>query len=61
MIKDVGRFRNRDIKRTVLLDPKPMNFILNPDNGIPIVEYSAEFLMPNGQKETYLLGLMEEL
>jgi hypothetical protein len=30
MIKDIGRFRNRDMKKSILLDPKPLNFLLNP-------------------------------
>jgi len=43
LLKDVSRFRNRDIRRTVLLDPKPINFMMAPENSIPIFEYNAEY------------------
>ena len=46
MIKDVTRFRNRDLRRTLLLDPKPLNFLLAPENGIPVIEYNAEMDFP---------------
>jgi hypothetical protein len=42
MIKDVSRFRNRDIKKSILLDPKALNFLLTPENGLPCIEYTAE-------------------
>jgi len=43
LIKDISRFRNRDIKRSVLLDPKPINFLMTPENAFPVEEYKAEF------------------
>ena len=36
MIKDISRFRNRDIRRCVLLDPKPVNYMMTPENSMPI-------------------------
>jgi hypothetical protein len=42
LIKDISRFRNRDIRRSVLLDPKPINFMMAPENSIPVFEYTAE-------------------
>lgn len=35
MIKDISRFKNRDPKKTILLDPQPLNFLLSPENGVP--------------------------
>ena len=42
-VKDVGRFQTRDISRSLLLDTRPLNFLLNPDNGLPVEEYHAEW------------------
>lgn len=61
MIKDIGRFKNRDIKRSMLIDPKPVNFLLTPDSGLPCIEYNAEFVLPNNEKDSYLLSLIEEI
>lgn len=43
LVKDISRFQNRDLKRSVLLDPRPINFIMTPENGYPVIPYSAEF------------------
>lgn len=43
LIKDISRFRNRDIRRSVLLDPRPVNYMMTPENSIPCSEYSAEY------------------
>jgi len=40
-VKDISRFRNRDIRRSVLLDSKPINFMMTPENAIPVMEYTA--------------------
>tara|TARA_B110000305_G_C19388034_1_gene613302 strand:- start:119 stop:379 length:261 start_codon:yes stop_codon:yes gene_type:complete len=61
LIKDVSRFRNRDIRRTVLLDPKPINFMMAPENSIPIFEYTAEYESKEDQTDMHLLSIMEEL
>ncbi len=53
MIKDITRFKNRDPKRTILLDPLPINFILSPENGLPAIPYNAEMETP-GVKDNYL-------
>lgn len=42
-VKDIARFKNRDLKRSVLLDPKYLSFMLTPDNGLPVIPYLAEF------------------
>ena len=60
MIKDIARFKNRDMKKAVLLDPKSTNFILSPENGIPVLAYSAEMDM-TGEKDPYLLSLIDEI
>jgi TFIIF-interacting CTD phosphatase-like protein len=58
-IKDISRFRNRDIRRSALLDPKPINFMMTPENSIPVVQYNAEYL--GKEKDPHLLTLIEEL
>ena len=59
-IKDVSQF-DRDPKKTLLLDSKPLNFILNPDNVIPCVSYSAESDFSGEEKDNFLELLMKEL
>lgn len=52
----------RNVKTSLLLDTKPINFILNPDNVIPCIQYKAE--SPYTKKkvpDTFLLELIEEL
>lgn len=45
-----------------MFDPRPLNFILNPENGYPIVPYQAEYKHPiSGQKDEYLLGMIEDI
>lgn len=62
MIKDISRFKsNRDMKRSVLLDPNPLNFMLAPENGLPFVGYSAELATVMIDKDEYLLGMMEHI
>ena len=61
MVKDISRFPNRNIKRSVLLDPKPLNFLITPENGLPCIEYNAEIEMPEGEKDPYLMTLIEEI
>jgi TFIIF-interacting CTD phosphatase-like protein len=62
LIKDIGRFQNRDLKRSILLDPRALCFIMNPENGYPVVPYSAEYQnKSDGPKDEYLLALMDEL
>ena len=62
LIKDISRFRNRDPKRSILVDPKSTNFIMTPDNGYPAVPYSAEYenVGDKNQKDEYLLAMCDE-
>ena len=60
-IKDISRFHNRDIRRSALLDPKPINFMMTPENSIPVFEYTAEYLGLGDQKDPHLISIMEEL
>lgn len=53
MIKDITRFKNRDLKRSILLDPLPMNFLLSPENGLPAIPYNAEMEHPD-EEDNYL-------
>lgn len=62
LVKDISRFNNRDIKRSVLLDSKPINFMMTPENAIPVMEYNANFASEEDEKsDDYLMTLMEEL
>ena len=62
LVKDISRFQNRDLKRSVLIDPRPLNFIMTPENGYPVVSYTAEYQSPvASDKDEYLLSLIEEL
>jgi TFIIF-interacting CTD phosphatase-like protein len=63
MLKDISRFTDkqgaasatgRDIKRAILLDPNPLNFMLAPDNGLPFLGFNAELSTGYGDKEEYL-------
>lgn len=44
LLKDISRFQNRDLRRSVLMDPKPVNFIMTPENGYPVVPFNAEYV-----------------
>jgi len=59
LIKDVSRFKNRDIRRTILLDTKPTNFMMTPENALPVFEYTAEYAQK--EKDSHLLSIIEEL
>lgn len=62
LVKDISRFKNRDLARSVIFDPRPLNFIMTPDNGFPIVPYTAEFENPDQVvKDEYLLSVIEDL
>ena len=60
-VKDVTRFKNRDVKRSLLVDPDPTSFLIAPDNGLPGSEYTAEFEMPKEYTDDYLKELAAEL
>lgn len=71
LLKDISRFRNRNIKRSLLLDCKRENYMLTPENCIPISEYTAESMDPihlegyegnvEAAKDEFLLDLIAEL
>ena len=62
LIKDISRFKNRNIKRSVLVDPKPPNYMMTPDNAIPIGSYNAEDLDEGkGMLDPSLLTLIEQI
>lgn len=47
-VKDITRFKTRDVKRSVLIDSKHLSFMMSPENGLPAIPYNAEY---DGQKE----------
>ena len=60
-IKDIQRFQGiRDMKKSLLADARPMNYIMSPDNVFMMEEYNAEF-DHDEFKDNYLLMAMEEL
>ena len=61
VIKDISRFKNRNIKRSVLIDPKPQNFMMTPDNTIPIQSYTAEDLGAGKIEDDTLLSLIDQI
>lgn len=56
MIKDVSRFHNRDMKRSIMIDSLPLSFILTPENGLLCEKYDAEMVLPD-QDDEFLLML----
>jgi TFIIF-interacting CTD phosphatase-like protein len=60
IIKDITRFKNRDMKKSILIDSKNVNFILSPENGLPMTEYNAELEMP-GEDDPNMLAIIEEI
>ena len=60
-VKDISRFKNRDIRRSVLLDPRPLSFMLTPENGMPVLPFRAEYDAQTEfkEKDDYLLSLIE--
>lgn len=60
MIKDISRFKVvRDMRRSVLLDPNPLNFMLSPENGLPFVAFTAELHTVGNEKDEYLIGMID--
>ena len=60
MIKDISRFKTqRDMKRSVILDPNPLNFMLSPENGLPLVGYNAEMHTPGQERDEYLIAVTQ--
>ena len=45
----------------MLADPKPLNFLMATENGLPVAAYNAEMPSTEDDKDEYLLGLIEEL
>lgn len=45
------------MKRSIILDPNPLNFMLSPENGLPIVGYNAELHTAGQSKDEYLIGV----
>ena len=60
-VKDISRFKNRDIQRSLLADPRPLNFLMAPENGLPVMPYEARGVYENAEKDEYLLRLIEEI
>ncbi len=60
-IKDISRFKNRNMGRSVLADPDTLNFAMTPENGLPIMAYKGENFVDDGSKDDYLLTVIEEI
>lgn len=52
----------RNVRTSLLLDTKPLNFILNPDNCIPCEKYTADYMYSDPTiKDDFLLQLIDDL
>jgi len=60
-IKDISRFKNRRMERSVLMDPDSLNFAMTPENGLPIMPYKGENHTESDEKDKYLLTVIEEI
>lgn len=60
-LKDISRFKNRKLSRSVLADPDTLNFALTPENGMPIMPYLGENFEDNNVKDDYLLTVIDEI
>jgi TFIIF-interacting CTD phosphatase-like protein len=60
-LKDISRFKNRSMARSVLADPDTLNFALTPENGLTIMPYKGENFSDNDLKDEYLLSVIDEI
>ena len=62
-VKDIARFKNRDIRRSVLIDSKHLSFMMTPENAMPVLPYKADYdgMKDFNQKDNYLLTLIEDI
>ena len=60
-IKDISRFKNRRMERSVLMDPDTLNFAMTPENGLPILPYKGENHTESDEKDKYLLNVIDEI
>lgn len=57
-VKDLD-WLGRDIKRTVLIDPKPFSFWCNPDNSIPVKPYNGHSL--SDKEIDIIISILDDL
>lgn len=60
LVKDISRFSNRDLARSIVVDPRPLTFMITPENGYPILPFTAEFENLGLDKDDYLLSVIED-
>lgn len=60
-LKDVGRFKNRNLARSVLADTDILSFSMAPANGMPISGYKGENFGDPSEKDGYLLSVIDEI
>lgn len=60
-LKDISRFKNRSMARSVLADTDTLNFALTPENGMTIMPYKGENFGDSDLKDEYLLTVIEEI
>ena len=60
-LKDISRFKNRRLERSVLADTDTLNFAMTPENGLPIMPYSGENHNDSDEKDEYLKSVIMEL
>jgi TFIIF-interacting CTD phosphatase-like protein len=41
-IKDLSILKNCSIKKIIIVDDNPISYILNPENGVPIIPFEGQ-------------------
>lgn len=59
LVKDITRFKNRDMRKSILLDTNSMDFLMSPENVIPVNPYEATANEEDDKKDDYLLNLIQ--
>jgi len=49
------------MKRSILLDSNAVNYMMTPDNSLPVFAYTAEYEGKENEKDVHLSQLIEEL
>ena len=60
-IKDISRFKNRDIKRSILADSNRIAFLMTPENSLPVYAYHGDHHIDPNQKDPYFTNLIDDI
>jgi TFIIF-interacting CTD phosphatase-like protein len=62
-LKDINMFTNRSLKKKIILDNSPFNYLLSPDNGIPNFNYiylKIDYRIFTSQNNFYIWKLFQQ-